>query len=67
MPAGIPGKNDEIDNSEITEACEEYLLFLTSEQYNEDRLIDYENNIFEKALEAVYGEDVWDFVNEQMD
>lgn len=48
----------------VKEACKSYIEFLYSEDYNEDELDDYQNQIFETALQMVYGYEVWDYVNE---
>lgn len=56
------------DLSELREACGEYIDFIDNdEDYNEDRLSNYENTIFEKALEVIYGSKVWNFVNERQE
>lgn len=38
-----------------------YLDFVESEDYHEDN--DYRQYIFEAAVEAYYGKDVWSFIN----
>ncbi len=50
----------------IERLCKAYLEFLRSDDYNEDQLSEYENDIFEAALEHFQGEDVWTEVNERM-
>lgn len=47
-------------------ACQEYLDFLDSDNYNEDGLGNMEHNIFEAAMEAFHGEDVWETVNSKI-
>lgn len=50
--------------AKIRDACEAYMTFLRSSDYSEDALEDYENDIFETALEAVMGTKVWDEINQ---
>lgn len=45
----------------LINTCEEYMNFLESKDYHEDH--DYAHYIFEAALEALYGPEVWAFVN----
>ncbi len=51
------------DLHEINQACEEYINFISSEEYNEDKLDNYENAIFEASMKSVYGDEVFDYVN----
>ena len=46
---------------ELIDGCQEYLDYLTSEEYHEDN--DLEHFIFESAMEAVFGKDVWEYIN----
>lgn len=62
-----PEIKKDIDLEKVLEACKEYIDFLDSEDYHEDGIDNYEHNIFEKSLEAIYGEDVFDWVNEKID
>jgi hypothetical protein len=66
MPAGIQKKKDP-NFTNVRILCNEYLDFLVSDRYNEDELSDYKRAIFEASMEALYGEEVWKFVNENMD
>lgn len=56
--------NEPLNTHAIKEACNEFIEFLYSDDYNEDDIDDYRNQIFEAALEMVYGHSVWDYVNE---
>ena len=47
-------------------ACQEYLDWLESDDYHEDGAEDYTNAIFETAMEAVFGKDIWGRVNAAM-
>lgn len=51
----------------VTKACEDYMEFLRSDEYHEDRIENYRNDIFEAAMDSVYGEEIWDEINEIMD
>ena len=43
-------------------ACQEYLNYVKSENYCEDGTSNYENAIFEAAMEHFHGVDVWDVI-----
>jgi hypothetical protein len=49
-----------IDVKELVVACDEYMEYLKSGERHEDKDGDYKNTIFEKALEAVFGKNIWD-------
>ena len=48
---------------ELKQACEDYLEYLASDESNMDRDEDYENDIFEKAMEFCCGDNIFDDVN----
>jgi hypothetical protein len=50
---------------ELRDAIREYLEHLESAERHEDRDGDYENEIFEKAVEAFCPPDIWDWINER--
>ncbi len=61
-----------IDITDLRHICREYLGKLIDGwnevegiNENEDILADYEHYIFEKAFEALYGKDIWDFINDR--
>lgn len=57
-----PIQATEYDLGELRNICQEYIDFVDDDnRYNEDN--NYDNYIFEKALEVVFGKDVWEFVN----
>jgi len=43
-----------------------YIEYMGSEDYHEDGASDYEHSVFEAAIEAVYGPDVWKWVNDKI-
>lgn len=47
----------------LQKACAEFLEFV---QHGDDDSGDFESQIFEAALEAIYGENIFDWVNEQL-
>ena len=51
----------------LKQACKNYLDYLADEESNVDGDDDYENDIFEKAMELCMGEDIWDEVNGLLD
>lgn len=55
-----------IDNPDITRLqniCCEYINDLASDGYVDE---DYEQYIFEAAMETVFGKDVWKFINDKL-
>ena len=50
----------------VISACIDYMEFLRSDNFHEDRLTDYKQVIFENALELCYGERVWDEITERL-
>jgi hypothetical protein len=51
--------------TDLIEAAQEYVEYIDSEEYHEDGLSDYENQIFESAMEAVFGSKIWCWINER--
>lgn len=47
----------------IKKACDEYLEYLESDDYNEDGRSNYESAIFEAAMEWAFGDKIWDRIN----
>ena len=56
----------EIDWTEVERAAEEYYDYILSDEYHEDEIGDYAHDIFENVMTAVYGQAVWDLINEKM-
>jgi hypothetical protein len=59
----IPRIANVIRSTEVRDACIGYINYLASDEYHEDSEYEYRNAIFEAAMEAVYGNDIWDYVN----
>ena len=51
------------DIEKVRQAVRDYMDFLHSEEYHEDGKADYRHWIYEAALEAFYGKDVWKYTN----
>lgn len=52
------------DFAELYKLCKDHIDFLDSDEYHEDN--DDKTFIYEAALEAVFGKDVWKWVNQVM-
>ena len=50
------------NTAKLMKLCNEYMEFLESDQYSEDSLGDYENEIFEEALKMCMGPDIFEKV-----
>lgn len=57
----IPTINQEPNFKKLKEVCEDYMKFLRSEEYHSDN--DFDHFIYEAAMEAFYGKDVWKYIN----
>ncbi len=51
----------------LKEAVQNYAEYVRSDQFNPDRTDDYENDIFEAAVDAVLGEEWWNELNGRID
>jgi hypothetical protein len=63
IDTAIPDKplNDYIDESEeLHKACQDYIDYVFSDEYNCDGVEYFELAVFQAALEAVFGEDVFE-------
>lgn len=57
----IPETLKQPDLTALQKLCAEYMEFLISDEYHEDN--DYHQFIYEAAIEALYGKDIWTFIN----
>lgn len=55
-----PKQLDRPDFEALKKLCGDYMTFLDSEDYHEDN--DYDHYIYEAAMQAIYGEKVWDYI-----
>jgi hypothetical protein len=54
------------DISRLVKICQEYMDFVDNEEeYYEDN--NYDHYIFEEAMATIFGERVFDFINERQD
>jgi len=56
-----PTQLKEPDFEELKKQCQAYIDYVASDDYHEDN--DRDHYIFEEAMEAVFGKDVWKFIN----
>ena len=54
------------DATELLQAVTTYVEWMRSDDYYEDGMGDYENDIYEKAVEFIYGKEIWEEINEIM-
>ena len=62
-----PTKQPIINIAGIIAACEEYIDFIESDNFHQDKIGDYENQIYEKAIEGIMGQNVFKFINSKID
>ena len=61
-----PNQLKEVNLEELRKICQEYVDFVDSDvEYYEDH--DFDQYIFEKAMIALYGDDVFNWINERRD
>ena len=58
-----PQQLENQDFSKVAKLCREYIEELDREDYVDD---DLETYIFEAAIEAVFGKDVWIWINKRL-
>jgi len=56
-----------VDTAKLVESMEEFFDFLEGDDYHEDRISDYENEIVEVALKSFYGDNVYDWINRHIE
>jgi len=55
-------KAEEIDLTSLRDICQSYIDFIDNDkEYCEDN--DYDEYIFETAMNTIFGKKVWDFIN----
>ena len=55
----------EINLDRLKEICQNYIDYIDSDDFHEDN--DFEYFIFETALEAIYGVNIFDYINSKTD
>lgn len=59
-------KDENINLEELKKTCQNYIDFIDDDaQYTEDN--DYSHYIFENAMEALFGKDIWEFINNRQE
>lgn len=69
IPLGvpIPFKVESVDIKKLWNTCEDFISFLDSDEYHEDKIENYVNDIFVKAMESIYGKEVFNFINNRIE
>ena len=63
----IPLKVENVDIKKLWNTCEDFISFLDSDEYHEDKIENYVNDIFGKAMESIYGKEVFNFINNRIE
>lgn len=58
-----PNPKSIIDYKELNILCQAYLNDIGTDRMSEDEQSHKEHYIFEAAIEAIYGSEVWDYIN----
>lgn len=68
-PLGVPTplKVENVDIKKLWNTCEDFISFLDSDEYHEDKIENYVNDIFGKAMESIYGKEVFNFINNRIE
>ena len=61
-----PQQLKEVNLDKLKRICQSYIDFVDNdEEYYEDN--DYDHYIFEQAMETIFGEDVFNYINSRQD
>lgn len=60
----MPAPLENPDFSSVIELCKNQILEMTKADYCEDN--DSDHYIYEAAMQAIYGKDVWEWINKQI-
>jgi hypothetical protein len=68
-PLGVPRplKVENVDIKKLWNTCEDFISFLESDEYHEDKIENYVNDVFGKAMESIYGKEVFKFINNRIE
>ncbi len=55
------------NSDDLKKAAQEYIDFIFSNEYHEDRAIKYENGILEEALIFCFGPGIFNIINDRME
>lgn len=62
----LPQKVKIVDTKELEKSCEQFIQWLNSKDYHEDEIECFEHDIYEKAIEAFYGESVSSYIDSKI-
>ena len=62
-----PLRKSNVDIKLLVQSCEDFIDFLDSDEYHEDKIENYENDIFVQTMEAIYGKEVFNFINNRIE
>lgn len=62
-----PLRKNKVDITLLVQSCEDFIDFLEDDDYHEDKIENYENDIFEKVMEAIYGKDIFNYINSKIE
>jgi hypothetical protein len=61
-----PKQLEKINLDDLKKICQEYIDFVDNdEEYHEDN--DFDQYIFEKAMMTIFGENVFEYINQRQD
>ena len=62
----VPEMLDTIDITRLKNECKNYIEFLFGPEYDSNMEQEYQNAIYEEAVIAVYGEDIFNKINKHL-
>ncbi len=61
-----PKQQKDIDLSKVIKKAQLYIDYLASKEFHEDNMHHYEDDILSETLKAIYGENVFDYINSKI-
>ena len=62
-----PTEKQNVNWNDVAQLAKDYMEYLDSEDACEDTIGDYETPIFEAVIMAIYGDDVFKYINKRID
>jgi hypothetical protein len=62
-----PLRHRNVDITLLVQSCEDFIDFLEADDYHEDKIENYVNDIFGKAMSAIYGKDIFNYINSKIE
>ena len=56
-----PNRLNAINFTKLIKLCEDYIDYVSSDNYCEDN--DYDYYIFEEAINSIFGDSAWEYIN----